>query len=99
MEKKAAKKNLPSDEMGPEPSFSLLLMSLASSAALALGQGDEDGGHPEIKKDRNLARFNIDLLMILKEKTRGNLTAEEAQFLERVISDLQTTFIQSKEAQ
>ncbi|HEY8270693.1 MAG TPA: DUF1844 domain-containing protein [Pseudobdellovibrionaceae bacterium] len=77
-----------------EASFSVLAMSIASSAVMAMGLApDSPGG--ALKKDKNMARFNIDLLVMLQEKTKNNLTAEEKKFLENLISDLQIKFVQS----
>lgn len=78
-----------------EASFSTLILSIASSAAMALGLAP----HPEtqeINKDLKLARFNIDLLVLLQTKTKGNLDSDEQKFLESVISDLQLKFVQSE---
>ena len=76
-------------------SFSVLTMSVASSAAMALGlaPNPESG---ESTKDKNMAKFNIDLLVMLKDKTKGNLTPEEQRFLDSVINDLQLKFLQEK---
>lgn len=78
-----------------EANFSVLTMSLASSAIMALGLAP-DPQTQKIHKDKNMAKFNIDLLIMLKEKTKGNLAKEESQFLESVISDLQMKFVQDK---
>lgn len=75
-----------------EASLSVLVMSIASSAVMAMGLAP----HPqsgEITKDKNMARFNIDLLIVLKEKTKGNLTADEISFLDNLINDLQMKFV------
>ncbi|MEK2646205.1 DUF1844 domain-containing protein [Bdellovibrio sp. BCCA] len=75
-----------------EASFSVLIMSIASSAVMAMGLAP----HPqsgEVTKDKNMARFNIDLLLVLQEKTKGNLSGDEAKFLENLISDLQMKFV------
>jgi hypothetical protein len=40
-----------------------------------------------------MARFNIDLLLVLQEKTKNNLTSDEASFLENIISDLQLKYV------
>jgi hypothetical protein len=71
-----------------EASFSILTMSIASSAVMALGLEDQG------QKDKAMARFNIDLLIMLKEKTKNNLSDEETRFLESLISDLQIKFVQ-----
>lgn len=76
-----------------EASFSVLLTSLASSTVMALGLAP-DPQTGKTHKDKAMAKFNIDLLSVLKEKTKGNLSSEEAKFLEALISDLQMKFIQ-----
>ncbi len=78
-----------------EASFSVLSMSLASSAAMALGLAP-DPNTGETHKDKNMAKFNIDLLLILRDKTKNNLNEEEQRFLESVITDLQMKFVQEK---
>ena len=73
-------------------SFITVLMSFASAAVLALGL--EKNPHTnQIEKDLDVARFNIDMLKLMKDKTKGNLTAEEAQFLDMAINDLQMKFV------
>ncbi len=76
--------------------FSTLVISLASSAVLAMGL--EKNPHTNnYEKDLDLARFNIDMLNMLKEKTKGNLNDDEKQFIETVISDLQLKFVYVKQ--
>jgi len=72
--------------------FSTLVLSLASSAILALGL--EKNPHTDkFEKDLDVARFNIDMLQLLKDKTKNNLSEDEKQFLEQVTSDLQLRFV------
>ena len=78
-----------------EASFSVLTMSIASSAAMALGLAP-DPSTGKVQKDKNMAKFNIDLLAMLKDKTKGHLTSDEQRFLETVLADLQMKFIQEK---
>ena len=75
-----------------EASFSVLIMSVASSAIMAMGLAPNPQ-NGEVSKDKNMARFNIDLLVVLQQKTKGNLTGDEAKFLENLISDLQMKFV------
>lgn len=78
-----------------EASLSLLVMSIASNAMLALGlTPDPQTGKTEV--DKNLARFNIDLLMMIEEKTKNNLSGEEIDLLKHILQDLQSKFIQVK---
>lgn len=77
-----------------EASFSMLVMSIASSAAMSLGLTP----HPETgqtEKDKPLARFNIDLLVMLQGKTKGNLNDDEKHFIDSVVTDLQMKFIEA----
>lgn len=76
-------------------SFSTLILSLASSAVMSLGL--EKNPHTnKIEKDLDVARFNIDMLKVLQEKTKNNLSKEEEQFLGSVVSDLQLKYVEAK---
>lgn len=78
-----------------EANLSNLLLSLGSSAAMAMGLAPNPiNGKTE--KDLKIAKFNIDMLIVLKEKTKNNLQKDEEEFLHRLISDLQMKFIQVK---
>ena len=73
----------------------MLIMSMASSALMAMGLTPD----PETKKsevDKPMAKFNIDLLVNLKEKTKSNLTPDEQGLLDHILQDLQMKFIQLK---
>jgi hypothetical protein len=75
-------------------SFSTLILSLASSAVMALGL-EKNPQTEKIEKDLDVARFNIDMLKLLQEKTKNNLSKEEEQFLNSVVSDLQMKFVEA----
>ncbi len=81
-----------SDAQNLPVNFSTLLLSLASSAVLSLGL-EKNPQTGQLEKDLDLARFNIDMLKLLKEKTKGNLTNDEQQFLDSIVSDLQMKFV------
>ena len=74
--------------------FSTLIMSIASSAAMSLGLAP-DPQSSKVAKDKNMAKFNIDLLIMLKEKTKNNLTEDENKLLLSVISDLQMHYVKN----
>lgn len=78
-----------------EASFSTLVMSIGSSAAMALGLAPNPQSG-KIEKDLEMAQFNIDLLSVLEEKTKNNLSKEEEDFLKRLISDLKLKYVDSK---
>ena len=72
--------------------FSTFIMSLTSSAFYHLG----DIADPETgKTETNLpaVQQTIDMLIMLKEKTQGNLNEEEAKLLEQLIYELQMKFV------
>ena len=77
-----------------EANFSTLVMSIGSSALMAMGLAPQPEGKTE--KDIKAAEFNIDLLKVLHDKTQGNLTEEEKQFLINLLSDLQMQFIKNQ---
>ena len=78
-----------------DASFSMLVMSVASSAAMALGlTPNPQTGKTET--DKEMARLNIDLLLILKDKTKNNLSSEETELLDQLLKDLQLKFVQFK---
>jgi hypothetical protein len=65
----------------------------AQNAALFLGQiPNPKSGEPEVNLD--LARMFIDQLAMIQEKTRGNLTTEEAKVLSNALSNLQMAYVE-----
>jgi len=73
--------------------FIEFVMMHAQNAALFLGQiPNPKTGEPEINLD--LARMFIDQLEMIQEKTRGNLTNEEAMVLRNAVSNLQMAFVE-----
>jgi len=76
----------------PEVNFSSFLLSLSSSALLHLGEiADPQSG--EKRKDLALAKQSIDIIGILKDKTKGNLSEEEEKLLQNLLYDLRMRFV------
>ena len=75
-----------------EANFSTLVLSIGSSAAMALGLAPNPVTG-KIEEDLQVARFNIDLLRMLKDKTNGNLTPDEKKFIDSICADLQMKFV------
>jgi hypothetical protein len=76
----------------PEVNFSSFLLSLSSSTLLHLGEvADPQSG--EKKKDLTLAKQSIDIIRLLRDKTKGNLTQEEEKLLEHLLYDLRMRFV------
>lgn len=75
-----------------EASFSTLVMSIFSSAMVELGEvANPQSGNKA--KNLQAAQFNIELLITLREKTKGNLTAEETNLLAHMINELQMKYL------
>lgn len=90
-EKEAAKQ--PSAQGLPEASFQALVSVLASQAIMGLGAyADPKSGRVMI--DLEGSKFSIDLLAVLEEKTKGNLTAEETDELKQLLVELRARFVQ-----
>ncbi|HTO06691.1 MAG TPA: DUF1844 domain-containing protein [Myxococcota bacterium] len=80
----------------PEMSFATLVLSLSTSALLHLGVPPEphEGAAPEVNLP--LARQTIDILEILRDKTRGNLEESESRLLDGVLHDLRMRFVEAR---
>ncbi|MDT7603062.1 MAG: hypothetical protein QOF61_1059 [Acidobacteriota bacterium] len=78
-------------EVDPTP-FANLVMFIASPAAAAMGM-TEHPGMPPGEVDLPLARHCIDLLATIREKTRGNLGAQEEQILESILAELRMQYV------
>lgn len=77
-----------------EISFSQFVISLATSAAIHFGDASEPDGEKLQEPNLEGARQMIEILGLLEEKTKGNLTAEERQMLEQVLYELRLRFVQ-----
>ncbi len=76
----------------PEAQFSDLVRLLSNYAMLNMvGLKDESG---EVRQDLSQGRLFIELLNLLKEKTAGNLTAEEEKVLDYVLYQLRVEYVQ-----
>ncbi len=77
--------------LGPV-SFEHLVQSMYMTAMMGLGAATQPGEKPRI--DLMGARQTIDLLGVLNEKTKGNLTADEQRLLESALFELRMTFLE-----
>ncbi|MDW8055162.1 MAG: DUF1844 domain-containing protein [Elusimicrobiota bacterium] len=71
--------------------FIALITSLASTCWMQLGKVPNPMTN-KIEKELENAKFTIDLLRMLKDKTQGNLTADEERLLLSVIADLELNY-------
>lgn len=82
------------DSRDPKMDFRTLVLSLTTTALLQMGLAPNPATQ-KVEKDLPAARQTIDILEILKDKTRGNLNPEETQLLDRCLHDLKMSFVQS----
>jgi hypothetical protein len=78
----------------PEIDFGTFVMSLASSALVHLGELSAPGE----PADRNLplAKQTVDILGMLAEKTRGNLSSDEENLVQHLLYDLRLKYVEAK---
>jgi len=76
----------------PTVSFASFVVSLATSAMSHLGEG------PGAAMDLELARHSIDVLGLLRDKTKGNLDDEESRLLETVLYETRMKYMEKKTA-
>src|SRR5216117_1666774 len=83
----------------PALSFTAFVLSLASTAAVHFGDlPDPQSGQP-LEPNLDGAAQMIEILGLLDQKTRGNLTAEERQVLEQVLYELRMRFVDARNAE
>jgi hypothetical protein len=78
----------------PEPTFAQFLTGLAAQALMALGEAE----NPLTKKkelDLPHAKYVIDVIALLKEKTRGNLSEAEQDAFNQILTDLRLRFVKA----
>ncbi len=76
----------------PKMDFRTLVLSLSTTAMYQLGLVAEPGSPPP-PPDPEAARQSIDMLAVLEEKTRNNLSAEEKRLLEQVLYELRMAYV------
>lgn len=84
----------PSTPPGMGPGFFDLAAMVAEPAALYLGDVPLPNG--QSAEDPEMARMYIDLLDVLRQKTLGNLTAQESAFLEDLLYRLRVRYVQKR---
>ncbi|MBN1972855.1 MAG: DUF1844 domain-containing protein [Sedimentisphaerales bacterium] len=79
---------------GPIPpgNFAALVSMLTTQALFAMGFL-KIKGQEEREPDLELAKYNIDMLATLEEKTKGNLTEQEQKVLADTLSDLRMSYV------
>ena len=78
----------------PEVNFVTFLLSVSTSALIQLGE-IEDPATKQPVKNLPLAKQTIDLIGMLQEKTKGNLTPDEEKLLENILYDLRMRYVKA----
>jgi hypothetical protein len=81
------------DETLPRVDFSTFVLSLSHSALMHLGEAP----HPDtgkLEKSLPLARQTIDLIALLEDKTKGNLSGEEERLVGQILYDLRIRYVE-----
>lgn len=78
----------------PEASFISLIYFLMTIALQHLGVM-KNPITDKVEKNLELAKYSIDSLGIVKEKTKGNLTKDEERFLESALTDLKLSYVKA----
>jgi hypothetical protein len=85
----------PSEHTEEPLAFTTFIMSLATQVLIQLGERPAPSGM-EIPIDRESARQTIDIIAMLQKRTSGNLSSEEARFLEEVLHSLRVAYLHGK---
>jgi hypothetical protein len=88
----------PAAEALPHVDFATFVLSLSHSALVHLGEAP----NPEtgtLQKNLVLARQTIDLVAMLEEKTKGNLTGDEERLLGQILFDLRMRYVELNKSQ
>ena len=77
----------------PAPDFAHFVSGIAAQTLMQLGDIENpfEGGR---KVDMESARYSIDLITMLEEKTKGNLTPDEERYLRAALHDLRMRFVE-----
>lgn len=77
-----------------EINFINFIFSLSTSALIQLGEVEDPVTRKQVK-NLPLAKQTIDIIGMLKEKTKGNLTQEEERFLDNILYDLRIRYVKA----
>ncbi|UCG32998.1 MAG: DUF1844 domain-containing protein, partial [Phycisphaerales bacterium] len=78
----------------PDPVFAEIVNMIVMQVLVALGGMNTPDGQ-QIPPDLNVAKHQIDVLGLLAEKTKGNLTDDEQKMLDSTLYELQMRFVQA----
>jgi hypothetical protein len=82
------------DTQGSGISFAAFVLSLAHTAAVHFGDIPDPVSGQQSPANLDAAHQMIEILSLLEQKTRGNLTAEERQLLDQILYELRMRFVE-----
>ncbi len=82
--------------MPAELSFNAFVVSLATTAAVHFGDVADPASGQKSAANLEAAGHVIDMLVLLQDRTKGNLIPEEQRFLEQVLFELRMRFVEAK---
>jgi len=82
----------------PPATFEFLILSLKAQTEMHLGMYHFGEEKDRPAPDFRVARHTIDLMAMLQEKTRGNVTMEEQRLVENALTELRFRFVQAMES-
>jgi hypothetical protein len=83
----------------PGITFPSFILSLATTAAVHFGDIADPNTGKTAEPDLAAARQMIDLIALLQDKTKGNLTAEEAKLVDDLLYELRMRFVQAEQGE
>jgi hypothetical protein len=86
-------KSAQTSEPLPKPDFIGFISGLGMQALLFMEGVSDPQAKDKLKPDYQQARYLIDLIDMLEKKTKGNLTQEEANFIENLLYDLRIRYL------
>jgi hypothetical protein len=86
----------PGVEHPPEMTFAQIVQSIYMTTIMQLGGATQEGQQPRV--DLMGARQSIDMLAVLAEKTKGNLTPAEAQLMDNALFEVRMGFLEVTQA-
>ena len=87
------------EQNGDTINFAAFVLSLAHTAAVHFGDIPDPVSGQKSEVNLPAAQQMIDILALLEEKTRGNLTAEERQLLDQILYELRLRFVEASKPQ
>lgn len=79
----------------PKVDFSGFILSIYSTGLVQLGKV-EDPSSGEVKKDLTMAKYTIDMMAMLSEKTKGNLNEDETKLMQALLSEIRMVYVEAR---